>query len=157
MQYNLRQCDFTNVLTSKNPISSYFCIPLVFGKLVLCMKNNRFCFVYTDMDLGKNAKNITTWKRALEMLHSFCIFHIFSMLQLQLYIYLYLCIQINSLSNTLLTRLNISSNHEIPKYMKLEKQAINLPSTYTIKVTVITRQIKNYVCGCVYTDVGACG
>ena len=80
MQCNLRQCDFTNGLTSKNPISSYFYIPLVFGKLVLCMKNNRFCFVYTEMDLGKNVKNITTWKRALEMLHSFYILHIFSML-----------------------------------------------------------------------------
>ena len=41
--------------------------------------------------------------------------------------------------------------------MKLEKQAINLPFPYTIKVTEITRQIKNYVCGCVYMDVGACG
>ena len=94
MQCNLRQCDFTNGLTSKNPISSYFYIPLVFGKLVLCMKNNRFCFVYTEMDLGKNVKSITTWKRALTIFHSFYILHMFSSLWLYIYLYVYQCVNV---------------------------------------------------------------
>ena len=42
--------------------------------------------------------------------------------------------------------------------MKLKNKQLICPP-YTIKVTEITRQIKNYVCGCVYVDVdvGACG